>query len=82
MTNQSGGQIITENTFLNILAFQRRFNILRQIPADDIFRYTLRWNITKEQVADFVCTNNFTRKIQQRFLAEKPFHVGFGIIPR
>ena len=66
----------------NILAFQQLFDIVKQLPADDILRYTMRWNIARDEVKAFPCTNAFTREIQRRALAGEPFHVGVGVIEK
>lgn len=66
----------------NILAFQKRFAVLREFPSDAILRFSLRWGMTREGVADFVCPNDFTREVKRRALAGEEFHVAYGIIPK
>lgn len=66
----------------NITAFRKRFQMLAQIPADDIFRYCMDWTMTREKVAAFVCRNNFGRRVQAETVKGRRFYVGYGIIPR
>ena len=73
-------EILDKNS--NILNFQKLFEMVGKVEADNIIRYVLRWKAQRNEVADIVPRNSFAKKVKELILDGRVFYSGTGVIKK
>ncbi len=63
----------------NIAKFQQMFTVIQSFDTQSFLGFVFRWNITAEDLPDFVPATKFAEDIKTAFLNGTQFHSGYGI---
>ena len=66
----------------NILAFQKRFDVVREERSDDIIRFLFRWDAARESLESLEAKTGLMREVKTRALAGETFYSSFGMIDK
>lgn len=66
----------------NILKFQDMFEIFNEKQSDAILKYVFKWDTSRADIKNAVCTSSFSKKVKERALSGEPFYTALGIIKK
>lgn len=71
-------ELLDDNS--NIIQFQDMFDIVHEEKSDAILRYIFKWDTTRSNLHEAVCTSKFAQKVKDRIISGDDFYSSLGIL--
>ena len=70
--------MLPENS--NIMKFRHRFDLISEVPSDDILRYVFHWNTKRDRLPQETAGSSFAETVKKEILNGGRFYIGYGIL--